>query len=100
MDEFVSVTNMEKFFNNVKNRKYLENEYYNYCVDFAELCKIIASAKKQNIKLAIMYDIISFLSDFNVNKKSISCVDMLNNKVYLKENNKYKFYLNCFRIFD
>lgn len=94
--------------NNIIHRFYAKNDVeaikkynlflilkeYNTDLDINDLKNIITEAKKQKINIIYNYDILGFLSDFKVNKKSITCTDQVK-KVVFKNNSKYIFYKNA-----
>lgn len=95
MGKNVKIENYDIFFEKIKNNNNYDVEYY---INYLQLVKLLKEAKKRKIKLCYMYDIISCLDNFKINKKSISCKDVFKNTIYFKEKNKYNFYLCLIRI--
>lgn len=95
MGKNVKIENYDIFFEKVKNNNNYNSEYY---VNYLQMIELLKEAKKRKIKLCYMYDIISFLDNFKINKKSIFCKDIMGNTVYIKEKNNYNFYLCSFKI--
>lgn len=95
MEKNVKIENYDIFFEKIKNNNNYDAEYY---INYLQLVKLLKEAKKRGIKLYYMYNIISCLDNFKINKKSISCKDAFENTIYFKEKNNYNFYLCLFRI--
>lgn len=74
-----------------------ENHNLHYLIDLTiiDFKNLLMHASKKNIKLCYYYDILGCLYDFKINKKSISCFDICNNKIYLKYNSKIIFFSNA-----
>ena len=96
MEIFFINNGIKIFLENLKNNKL--DLYNNKYINLRELKKVLEEAKKQKINLYYIFDFLGILDNFKINKKSISCFDTINNKIYFKYNNNYKFYLEGFRI--
>lgn len=75
--------------------KQINNKDY---VSILEFKNLLIEYPFLNDKIGYMYQIISGLESFKINDKSISCKDARNRTVYLKYNDSYKLYKNCFII--